>query len=84
MGGTQKIEGMMAFTSRLLDDDIEGRQPLHRTTTKNKQYNRRRMNHKNRSELHLTHQGTYYSEHSLHNHISSGTPLVRDKSAGTG
>jgi hypothetical protein len=33
MGKTQEVDGAVASTSRLLDDDREGHQPLHRTTT---------------------------------------------------
>jgi hypothetical protein len=36
MGQTQKIDETMAFTSRLLDEDREGLQPLQRTTTQTK------------------------------------------------
>jgi hypothetical protein len=33
MGKTQKIDGSMAFASRLLDENREGCQPIHITTT---------------------------------------------------
>jgi hypothetical protein len=33
MGKTQKVDGSVASTPRLLDNDREGHQPLHRTTT---------------------------------------------------
>jgi hypothetical protein len=33
-GKTQKVDGVMAYTPILLDDDREGHQPLQGTTTK--------------------------------------------------
>jgi hypothetical protein len=33
MGKTQEVDGAVAPTPRLLDDDREGHQPLHRTLT---------------------------------------------------
>jgi hypothetical protein len=33
MGKTQEVDGAVASTPRLLDNDREGHQPLHRTTT---------------------------------------------------
>jgi hypothetical protein len=50
----------------------------------NAQYTRKITNHKNNSELHLIHQGTYFSRHSGHNHTLAGTILLRVESAGIG